>query len=68
LGSFVTARLRDFGADVFIPTIDRYDLVQKESIQRMLDDAQPQLIIHLAAQVGGLAPTASTRLSFSIAT
>jgi GDP-L-fucose synthase len=54
LGSFVTAKLRGFGADVFIPTIDRYDLVQKESIQRMLEDAQPQLIIHLAAQVGGI--------------
>ena len=54
LGSFVTAKLKGFGADVFIPTIDRYDLVQKESIQRMLEDAQPQLIIHLAAQVGGI--------------
>ena len=54
LGSFVTAKLKAFGADVFIPTIEKYDLVQKDSIDKMLDDAQPQLIIHLAAQVGGI--------------
>jgi len=54
LGSFVTAKLRAMGADVFIPTIDKYDLVQKESIIKLLDDARPQMIIHLAAQVGGI--------------
>ncbi len=54
LGSFVTSRLKALGADVFIPTIEKYDLVQKDSIDKMLDDADPQLIIHLAAQVGGI--------------
>jgi GDP-L-fucose synthase len=54
LGSFVTAKLRAMGADVFIPTIDKYDLVQKESIIKLLEDARPQMIIHLAAQVGGI--------------
>jgi len=42
LGSFVTAKLRAMGADVFIPTIDKYDLVQKESIIKLLEDARPQ--------------------------
>jgi len=55
LGSFVTARLRELSAaDVFIPTIEKYDLVQVDSIRRMLDDSQPEIIIHLAAQVGGI--------------
>ncbi len=54
LGSFVTAKLKAQGADVFIPTIEKYDLVQKESIIHLLEDSKPQMIIHLAAQVGGI--------------
>lgn len=55
LGSFVTAILRERGAaNVFIPTIEKYDLVQAASIRQMLDDSKPDLIIHLAAQVGGI--------------
>lgn len=37
-----------------MPTIDRYDLVDRESICQMLDDAKPDVIIHLAAHVGGI--------------
>ncbi len=55
LGSFVTAKLKERGAEeVFIPTIDRYNLVERDDIRRMLDDARPDVIIHLAAQVGGI--------------
>lgn len=54
LGSFVTAKLKALGADVFIPTIEKYDLVQKESIIQLIEDSKPQMIIHLAAQVGGI--------------
>lgn len=55
LGSFVTQKLHDRGAaEVFIPTIEKYDLVQLPSIQQLLKDSQPEIIIHLAAQVGGI--------------
>lgn len=55
LGSFVTQKLLERGAaDVFIPTIEKYDLVQAASIRQMLDDSKPDMIIHLAAQVGGI--------------
>ena len=54
LGSFVTAKLNSLGADVFIPTVDKYDLVQKEAIIQMLEDSRPQMVIHLAAKVGGI--------------
>jgi GDP-L-fucose synthase len=54
LGSFVTEGLRQRGADVFIPRIEDYDLVKPEDIHRMLADAHPQLIIHLAALAGGI--------------
>jgi GDP-L-fucose synthase len=55
LGSFVTRRLQALGAkEVFVPDKEKYDLVDGTAIQRMLDDARPDLIIHLAAQVGGI--------------
>jgi GDP-L-fucose synthase len=55
LGSFVTQRLHQLGAkDIFIPVIEKYNLVEGGDIIRMLDDARPDVIIHLAAQVGGI--------------
>lgn len=54
LGSFVVGKLNLRGADVFIPTIEKYDLTQIDSIKQMLDDSCPDVIIHLAAQVGGI--------------
>lgn len=55
LGSFVVEKLqqRQAGA-IFVPKIEDYDLVKLEDIQRMLRDANPQLIIHLAALAGGI--------------
>ncbi|TLN00213.1 NAD-dependent epimerase/dehydratase family protein, partial [bacterium] len=55
LGSYVTAKLRARGAtEIFIPRIEDYDLVRPEDIKRMLDDSRPDVIIHLAAHVGGI--------------
>jgi len=55
LGSFVVGKLRERGAtDIFIPRKQEYDLVEKEAVQQLLADAQPDLIIHLAASVGGI--------------
>ena len=55
LGSFVTEKLRQNGAtQIFVPHQEQYDLVKLDDIHRMLDDAQPDLIIHLAALAGGI--------------
>ena len=55
LGSFVTEKLRQRGAkEIFIPTIEHYNIVERDDIRRMLDDSRPDIIIHLAAQVGGI--------------
>ncbi|MCX6844879.1 MAG: NAD-dependent epimerase/dehydratase family protein [candidate division WOR-3 bacterium] len=55
LGSFLVERLKDRGVrDVFVPTIEEYDLVQPEAVRRMLDNSRPEVIFHLAAQVGGI--------------
>ena len=55
LGSVVVRKLQERGAkDVFIPHYEDYDLTLAEHIDRMLRDSKPDLIIHLAAQVGGI--------------
>ncbi|OQY45574.1 MAG: GDP-fucose synthetase [Anaerolineaceae bacterium 4572_78] len=55
LGSRVVEKLQQREAKaIFVPVEKDYDLVQPENIKRLLDDAQPDIIIHLAAQVGGI--------------
>ncbi len=55
LGSYVVDELRRRGAtQVFIPRKRDYDLVQHDAVVRLLDDARPDIIIHLAANVGGI--------------
>lgn len=55
LGSFILEKLAERGPkDVFVPRIEDYDLTDPEDIDRMLDDANPDLIIHLAALAGGI--------------
>lgn len=55
LGSYVVEKLRQRGVkNIFIPRSRNYDLVNIEDVQRMYDDAKPDLVIHLAAVVGGI--------------
>ena len=55
LGSFVVNKLRQRGTqDVFIPRVEEYNLVEPEAVNRVLEDACPDVIIHLAAHVGGI--------------
>lgn len=55
LGTHLIKDLRQRGAqEIFIPTIEEYDLVDPDAIQRLLDDSEPDVIIHLAAHVGGI--------------
>jgi GDP-L-fucose synthase len=55
LGQAVVRRLQAGGADaIFVPRSRDYDLRTKEGIDRALADGRPQLVIHLAAVVGGI--------------
>jgi GDP-L-fucose synthase len=54
LGRFVTEKLTQAGAEVFVPRSRDYDLIQKADIVRLLEDSRPDLVIHLAAVVGGI--------------
>lgn len=55
LGSYVVDKLRERGVEqIFVPRKADYDLVRIEDIRRAYDDADPDLVIHLAAIVGGI--------------
>ncbi len=55
LGKAVAKRLESAGADeIFIPRSAEYDLRTANGIRRALADGRPQLVIHLAAVVGGI--------------
>jgi GDP-L-fucose synthase len=55
LGTYLQEDLRQRGAEnIFIPTIEKYNLVEADAIQQMLQDSDPDVIIHLAAHVGGI--------------
>ena len=55
LGSYVVEALRARGVEqIFIPRSRNYDLVRSENVRRLYDDARPDLVIHLAAVVGGI--------------
>ncbi|MFW5696713.1 MAG: NAD-dependent epimerase/dehydratase family protein, partial [Phototrophicaceae bacterium] len=55
LGSFVVEALKARGAqDVFVPRRADYDLRQHDAVLALLGDARPDVIIHLAASVGGI--------------
>lgn len=55
LGRFVTEKLKAYDdVEVFVPRSRDYDLIEKNDIVRMLRDTRPDLVIHLAAVVGGI--------------
>lgn len=55
LGRYVVERLKELpGVEVFIPRSRDYNLVDGADVRRMLDDARPDLVIHMAAVVGGI--------------
>lgn len=55
LGSVVVARLRALGCSrIVVPRSRDYDLVEMADVKRLYNDAAPDLVIHLAARVGGI--------------
>ncbi|PKM98971.1 MAG: GDP-fucose synthetase [Elusimicrobia bacterium HGW-Elusimicrobia-3] len=55
LGSFVTKKLKARGCkDIFIPTEQQYDLTKAAAIEAAFKASNPDIVIHLAAKVGGI--------------
>jgi len=55
LGTWVVQKLRQRGCQsIFVPRSKDYDLRRGEDLRRAMTDAAPDIIIHLAARVGGI--------------
>jgi GDP-L-fucose synthase len=54
LGSHLVDRLQAAGHDVFVARRAQYDLTHEEDAVRMFEDARPEVVFHLAAEVGGI--------------
>ncbi len=61
LGYHLIEKLKEHGAkEIFVPEYPDYDLVREADILRMIKEARPDVIIHLAAKVGGIGANRET--------
>ena len=54
VGSRLVERLQADGHEVFAARRRDYDLTELDATTRLFDDARPELVFHLAAEVGGI--------------
>ncbi len=54
LGSHLVERLEAAGNDVFVARRRDYDLTHEQAAERLFADARPEIVFHLAAEVGGI--------------
>lgn len=55
LGSHLVKKLRQHGCkNIFVPLTKDYNLIDIEAIKRLYQDTKPDIVIHLAAIVGGI--------------
>src|SRR5437867_2406102 len=55
LGSFVVEKLWERGCPtIVVPRSKEYDLRDREAILRLYDEVRPDVVLHLAAVVGGI--------------
>jgi len=54
LGSHLVERLEDEGHDVVAARRREYDLTRRDDTERLFRDSEPELVFHLAAEVGGI--------------
>jgi GDP-L-fucose synthase len=54
LGSFLVERLEARGDEVVVPRRDTFDLTSFADVTRLFDEAAPEIVFHLAAEVGGI--------------
>lgn len=54
LGSFVVEKLKEKECSVFVPRSKDYDLRKMDDVLRIYEDSKPDMVVHLAAVVGGI--------------
>jgi GDP-L-fucose synthase len=64
LGRYVVEAFESRGDDVMVPSHRDYDLTRESHVERMYDDHDPDVVIHLAAVVGGLGANVANPAKF----
>jgi len=65
LGRYVLKKLEEIGCkEVFVARSKDYNLVEMEAVKRLYRDARPEIVIHLAAKVGGIGANMKSPGSF----
>jgi len=65
LGSYVVERLRQRGCrEIFTPRRRDYNLVEGAAVRRLFNDCRSDLVIHLAARVGGIGANQANPATF----
>jgi len=65
LGLHLVEKLKKSGCkNIFVPDIKNYNLVNKEAVKRVYKDSKPNIVIHLAAKVGGIGANKNNPGSF----
>jgi GDP-L-fucose synthase len=55
LGSHLVEKLEKQGCEsIFVPVVEKFDLTKEADIIRLYQEASPDIVIHLAAKVGGI--------------
>jgi len=55
LGSYVVEKLKERGCNnIFVPLVEDYDLTKEKNVVRLYRDYPADMVIHLAAVVGGI--------------
>jgi GDP-L-fucose synthase len=54
LGRHVIAKLGERGIEPYVPLLENWDLTREGDVERLFAEQRPELVIHLAAEVGGI--------------
>ncbi len=54
LGAHLVERLKAQGIEPYIPLLEDWDLTGRDDVERLFAEKKPELLIHLAAEVGGI--------------
>jgi GDP-L-fucose synthase len=54
LGTHLVERLRAQGIEPYVPHLEDWDLTRERDVERLFAETSPELLIHLAAEVGGI--------------
>jgi GDP-L-fucose synthase len=54
LGTHLVEGLRAKGIEPYVPLIGDWDLTRADDVERLFAETKPELLIHLAAEVGGI--------------